>query len=130
MTTELSPEEAVALALDGQAGANEVALGSQIVVGAVRDVATRDGAERLLVADIEVLVFDTEEDVDQGALVHHEVEAAAGIPAVVARGAVLDAVLDRRGRGAADASDGVAVEFLRLAEAQPPVAKIIQRSQA
>ena len=53
------------------------------------ELATRGGAERLLVVDIEVLILDAEDHVDQRALVHHEVEAAAGIPAAVARGAVL-----------------------------------------
>jgi hypothetical protein len=55
----------------------------------VRDTAIRGLEERRFAADVEVLVLDAEEDIDQGALVHHEVEAAAGIPAVVARGAAL-----------------------------------------
>ena len=45
-------------------------------------------AERVFRAHVVVLIFDAEDHVDQRALVHHVVEAAAGIPAVVARRAV------------------------------------------
>ena len=45
-------------------------------------------AERIFEPDIEVLIFEAEDHVDQRAFVDHVVEAAAGIPAVVARLAV------------------------------------------
>ena len=45
-------------------------------------------AERIFRADVVMLIFEAEEHVDQRALVDHVVEAAAGIPAVVARLAV------------------------------------------
>ena len=51
-------------------------------------VATRVEAERIFRADVIVLIFEAEHHVDQRALVDHVVEAAAGIPAGVARRAV------------------------------------------
>jgi hypothetical protein len=72
-----------------------------------------------------VPIFRAEDDIDQRALVDHVIDAAAGIPAVVARRAV-----EAGARRAANAGDGGARAPFRFADAQPPVAKIIQRSKA
>src|SRR3977135_2082968 len=84
----LSIEEAVPLRLDGQASANDVAFGAQVLVPPPCGIAAGIEAERILRAHVEMLIFEAEEHVDQRALVDHVVEAAAGIPAAVARLAV------------------------------------------
>ena len=88
---------AVALGLDGQPSADDVALGAQVVVGtrsATLQARRTQNAFSLL--DVVVLIFDAEDHVDQRALVDHVVEAAAGIPAVVARSAVSEGNRVRR----------------------------------
>ena len=47
-------------------------------------IATGVEAERIFRTHIVMLIFEAEQHVDQRALVDHVVEAAAGIPAVVA----------------------------------------------
>ena len=97
------------MGLDGQLGADEIALGAQVMVRPVRNIATRGAAERVVAAHVEVLVLDAEEHVDQRTLVHHEVEATAGIPA----GSTLGAVLSGH-RRAANAGDSVAIRALEI----------------
>jgi hypothetical protein len=53
------------LGLDGQPGAHDVALGAQVVVKPVRNIATGVEAERLLTAHVVVLILDAEDHVDQ-----------------------------------------------------------------
>jgi hypothetical protein len=117
-------QEAVALGLDGETRAHQVAGGAQVVGPGASHVAAQIAADGVLVADVVVLIFDAEDDVDQRALVHHVVEASADIPApLIARLAVA-------GRQAAQSSDvGAGCPFSE-AEAPPPVTNHIQRSQA
>src|SRR5262245_25244349 len=76
---------AVALGLDGEPSAHDVALGGQVKVPRGR---LGSKQKRVLTAHVVVLILEAEDHVDQRALVDHVVEAAAGIPAVVARSAV------------------------------------------
>ena len=64
--------EAVPLGLDGQASANDVALGAEVIVSCVARIATRVEAERVVRTDVEVLIFEAEEHIDQRALVDHD----------------------------------------------------------
>ena len=52
--------ETVALRLDGQAGADEVALGAQVFVPSGPGIATRVEAERIFRADVVMLIFEAE----------------------------------------------------------------------
>src|SRR5262245_15870757 len=82
---ELAPrsvEEAVSVGLDGEPGAHDVALGGQVVVPRGRKITAGIEAERVLAADVVVLILEAEDHVDQRTLVDHVVEAAAGIPAI------------------------------------------------
>src|SRR4029077_12525625 len=99
-----SAVEPVALGLDGQASAHDVAFGAQIFVPCGSRIAAGIEAERVLGAHVEMLIFEAEEYIDQRAFVDHVVEAAAGIPAVVARravkpGLVAETVTRRASRG-------------------------------
>ena len=80
--------KSVPLCLDRQASPDDVAFCAQVCVPCAPGIATRVEAERIFRADVVMLIFEAEQHVDQRALVDHVVEAAAGIPAGVARRAV------------------------------------------
>src|SRR5262245_9859519 len=105
-----APEEPIALGLDGEPRAHEVASGTEREVAHVQRETARIDAERRLLTDLEVLIFDAEQHVDERTLVDHVVEAAAHVPAVViARGAVA------AGAGSvAETGDGRAVRVLEV----------------
>src|SRR4051812_21210336 len=71
--------------LDRQLGAEDVAMGRKIVVGARDRSAAQVEAECALTLDIPMLVLGTEDNVDQRSLVDHIVDASAGEPTIVPR---------------------------------------------
>src|SRR3954452_4208988 len=122
----LPVEEAVTRSLDRQAGAYKVTLSAQIIV--IDVVARRGNAECGFGAHVVVLIFDAEDHVDQRALVHHVIDAAASIPAAVARRSVEVAT-----RSVASAGDGRAIRPLEISrsittgrEEHPPIPSIAQ----
>src|SRR6476620_5916318 len=73
----LPVEKSVPLRLDGQAGADEVTCSAEII--ALHPV--QRVPERLVRVEVKVLVFETENHVDQWPFMDHVVEPAASVPA-------------------------------------------------
>src|SRR5215831_13054993 len=101
--------KAIAMRLDGQPRAHDVARGAEVEVAHGRHNTTWIDAERTRGADVEVLIFDAENHVDQRAPVGHVVEAAARIPAAV----VAHHAVSRAGR-VANVGDGRAMGVLDM----------------
>src|SRR5262249_36863263 len=101
--------KAIAMRLDGQPRAHDVARGAEVEVAHGRYDAAWIDAKRTRCADVEVLILDAENHVDQRALVGHVVEAAARIPAAV----VAHDAVSRAGR-VANVGDGRAMGVLDM----------------